>query len=176
MAIQTTVWIPPSLCGCQLKVTADFLDGSVIDGASYRHPKPFTISDIEIVNVCDTHQPQTLSMPDTGGLFGIDNITGLSVQQRGYLSYPISSPTPAQCLYTFLAQYGGQKHGYSCGCSAHQWVDEKGGITYLPHPHHTRKCFRHSHDTVDMKQAAIDFNLAQAAALGDSTIAISNGG
>lgn len=162
----TAIWIPPSLCGCELRLTADFLDGSVINGISYRHPKPFSITDIEIVNICSGHQKQSLSMPDTSVLMEIDKYTGQPFQQRGYLQHPIANPSPAQCLYEFLSRFGGQTHGYPCGCSAHQFVDRTqnpSAITYLLHPLHTKKCLKHKNDTIDMQQAALDFQAAQAA-------------
>ncbi len=162
MTKQNAIWIPPSLCGCQLKMTAEFTEGSVVDGVSYRHPKPFTIIALDIVNVCAGHHPNTLTMIDTIGLFETDNYTGEMTQRRGYLSYPIASPTPAQCLYTFLAQYGGQTHSYPCGCKAHQFVDEKQNINYLPHPIHSKRCLKHKGDTHDMKHAAADFKAKMA--------------
>ncbi len=155
--IQTTIWIPPSLCGCQLKMTADFTDGSVVDGVSYRHPKPFTITSIAIINVCANHKSKILIMPSILNLFDSDPINGGMKQNRGYLKHPIIAPTEAECLYTFLSQYGGQIHGYPCGCKTHQFVDEKGNATYLEHPINNQKCFAHKDDSSDMQQAKMDF-------------------
>ena len=154
--IQNAVWIPPSLCGCQLRIVADFTDGSVVDGISYRHPKPFTITELDIISVCDAHQPQTLVMPDISGLMETDQYTGQSFQQRGYLKHPVAGTT-AECLYQFLSQYGGQTQGFPCGCKAHQFVDENKNITYLDHPLHSKSCFKHKGDTLDMQQATSDF-------------------
>ena len=161
----TAIWEPPCLCGCQLEITADFTDGSILKGIAYRHPIPFTIKRIAIEKVCEAHKPQTLSMPPTDHLFEIDRYTGKPRQQRGYLQHPITKPTPAECLYQFLSQQGGQIHGYPCGCRTHQFVDHSGGeavITYLQHPRHHRRCFQHADDTLDMQQAGIDHRALQA--------------
>lgn len=160
---QTAVWIPPSLCGCQLRITADFTDGSIVDGVTYRHPIPFTITDIQLINVCLGHTPQTLAMPDVIGLFDRDLINGGTKQSRGYLKYPIDNPSSAQCLYTFLSQYGGQTHSFPCGCKGHQLVDENKNISYMNHPLHSRKCSSHKNDTKDMKNAKADFVREQTA-------------
>src|SRR2546430_486325 len=109
MALRTAIWIPPSLCGCKLQITADFVDDSIVEGVSYRHPKPFTITDLKIVAVCSGHKVHLAEMPDTS------RFCDDGVQHRGYLRYPIAHPTPAECLYTLLSMHRGQRHGYSCG-------------------------------------------------------------
>lgn len=157
-------WQPPSLCGCKLEIVADWVNE---DG--YRHPIPFTIQEIKIDTVCDNHKQYTFSMPDTSDLF--DDISATNpvivflssknpkisspsnVQTRGYLRYPITNPSPAECLYTYLAKHGGQIHRLGCGCQAHQWIDENKVITYLSHPLYTKKCHYHTEDTVDMSTA-----------------------
>lgn len=158
MTIKSAIWIPPSLCGCKFQMKADFTDNSVVDGVSYRHPKPFTITSLEIISVCDAHQPQMATLPDISGLMEIDSYTGQSYQARGYLKFSeISVPTLAQCLYAFLSQFGGQAHGYPCGCQGHQFIDQKKNINYIEHPLHTRKCHKHFDDSVDMQKATQDF-------------------
>lgn len=175
MSIQTAIWIPPSLCGCQLQITADFPDGSVVNGVSYRHPKPFTITNIVILSQCSTpsHVAAAKAMVDTSRFFDAPtatpgsvqawldakypNVLPASVQNRGYLKYPIANPTPAQCLYTFLSMHKGQKHSYPCGCSAHEWIDDVGVLTHVKHPTNTAQCLCHQGDTVDMKNASADF-------------------
>ena len=155
--IQTATWIPPSLCGCKFRITADFTDGSVVDGVSYRHPVPFTITDIRIVNVCADHQPNSLVMPDISGLMEIDKITGLPYQARGYLKHPISNPTQAEILYQFFGFHKGQVHSLPCGCRAYQHFCEKDAMTCKIHPSHTQKCLKHKYDTIDMHRAHEDF-------------------
>ena len=157
---QPAVWIPPSLCGCKLRIHADWVEGSIVDGISYRHPKAFTIESVHIISVCLQHQPNTLFMPSILGLYEVDNMTGSMVQRRGYLTHPIINPSPAQCLYQFLSQYGGQRHSYPCGCSGHQFVDENKNVGYLEHPINSQKCHAHKSDSHDMVQAKIDFDTA----------------
>lgn len=152
--IQTTIWIPPSLCGCQLRITADWTSDSIKDGISYRHPIPFTIKAIEIVSVCPAHDG--VSMPDTLGLFEVDKETDTLIQRRGYLKHPIANPTQAEILYTFLSQFNGQTHRLPCGCQSHQFIDENKEVRYLQHEKHTKKCHAHKHDTVDMEKAKDD--------------------
>lgn len=161
MPRQTLTWIPPSLCGCVFKIAADFTDVPA-DGVSFRHPTPYTITSLEIVSCCQAHLEHKKSMPDVSGLFGVDSITGELVQQRGYLKHPVAQPTEAECLYTFLAQFNGQTHSYPCGCSSHQFVDEKKNVTYLAHPKHTRRCHRHREDGHDMRAAKADFDKQMA--------------
>jgi len=179
--VQTAIWIPPSLCGCQLSMTAEWTDGSVVNGISYRHPKDPVkdtsipaITNLQIVSVCPTHQPQTLSMIDTSIFFDTQSPqdplslalsaqyphippAAVKIQNRGYLHYPIANPTPAECLYTFLTQYRGQSHHLPCGCKGFQWVDEKGNASYMNHPlHKPVKCNFHTADDINMAQAHID--------------------
>ena len=162
--LQTALWTPPSLCGCQFKITADFTDGSVVDGNSFRHPKPFSIIDIRLVNACEQHKQFAQVMPDVEHHYETDKFTGESYQHRGYLKHPIANPTPAQCLYEYFYKHKGQIHGLICGCQAHQHIDEHGVFTYLPHPLHTRKCLKHKGDTHDMQQAMVDHKAAEAEA------------
>ncbi len=160
--IQTAIWIPPSLCGCKFQMTADFTDGSVIDGISYRHPAQFTITDLRLISVCDKHKEHALSMPDTSVLMEIDNITGESYQRRGYLKHPIAQPTEAECLYQYFWSHLGQIRRFPCGCQSHVYVDGRGKDavhTHLAHPDRTKKCRNHKHDSHDMKKAAADFAL-----------------
>lgn len=159
---QTAIWIPPSLCGCQLRMTANFVPGSIIDGISYRHPIPFSITALDIVNVCNSHHSNTQAMTNIESLMETDKITGNSYQQRGYLKHPIESPSAAECLYEFLSRYNGQTHSYPCGCKSHQFIDENKNIAYLKHPLHSKCCHKHKNDGIDMKHAATDFATTQA--------------
>lgn len=170
--IQTAIWIPPSLCGCQLQITGDFDSEQIHDGISYKHPKPFTITNLKILSVCADHEPQSLEMIDTGIFFdpvqaneGVHAFlaqkkgviaSSIMRQNRGYLKYPIDNPTPAECLYTFLSQYSGTINRQSCGCSAFICGDEKGETAFVSHPLNSKQCDFHIGDTPDMKQAQAD--------------------
>lgn len=157
--IQTAIWLPPSDCGCQLKITADFRDESIVAGFTHRHPRPLSIRNIEIVNCCDRHaQAIKRGMQDTDHLFGECNITGNKIQQRGYLKLPIEKPTDAEILYQYLCGHKSQTRSYPCGCRAYMWGDFNSNYKYIFKDGITRKCFRHLHDTIDMAQAQAEFD------------------
>ena len=157
------IWIPPSLCGCKLRIAAEWPNADdIVDGVVYRHPKPFTITDVQIVNVCDEHKAESESMPDTSDLFDIDNITGELKQTRGYLKYPIDNPTPAQNLYTHFYYHKGQIHGYPCGCQTFQHIDHNDVLSYKHHDRHHRRCYKHKDDKMHMPNAKQEFDDLQA--------------
>lgn len=169
-------WIAPSLCGCALQMTAEFLPGDVRDGIAYRHPKAGTITQLEVISVCEEHAAAQRAMPDTSSFFAapepggyhdlLNQRAGITpapehlVQTRGYLKYPIENPTPAECLYTALYFHGGQVHSLPCGCAGYQHVDKSTpgapAPVYKVHPLHTRKCYRHLDDSNDMARARAD--------------------
>lgn len=154
---QNALWEPPCLCGCILHIWADWAESQ--NGHTYAHPIPFSITNIEIVKVCDGHQEWTKSMPDVSRHYEDKHpYTGKPYQARGYLAHPIVNPTDAQCLYENLCIYNGQLNSFPCGCSAYQYFDHEGNFcSYIDHPRHTRKCCDHEYDTEDMKQAALDY-------------------
>lgn len=146
-------WFSPSLCGCELKITGDFADP--VGGVSYAHPTPYTITDIEIINVYNEHKRFSEYMAlDENDFFDDDQ------QYRGYLKYPIKDPTPAECLYTYLYTHSGQIHRMGCGCCAYVSTKRnargehiEGSIKYHDyHPLHTKHCKRH-HNDVGHEQA-----------------------
>lgn len=180
---EKALWVAPSLCGCALAITADWLPGDVIDGVSYRHPKAFTITAIEVSSVCEAHAKAQYEMADTSSFFaapepgsyhdhlnrqaGVIPGPAQLVQTRGYLKYPIDNPPPAENLYTALYFHGGQVHGLPCGCKAYQHIDRSQPGTpllswYKKHPLHTAKCFRHTGDSDDMARARADHDAVLA--------------
>lgn len=188
MTIQTSIWLPPSCCGCRIQLTGDFTDGSVVAGVSYRHPIPFTVTAVKALNICVTHQPNAQAMMDTSVFFDTPQADALAVflaaksgatpaaapvQNRGYLRYPIGNPTPDQCLYTFLSQHGGTVNRQPCGCTGFIFADEAGNTDFIQHPLHTRHCAHHQSDTPDLKQAQADCLAfaAQAAQIDAQSIA-----
>lgn len=148
-------WHPACLCGCELQITAQWLDESI-----YRHPIPFTITSIQINNVCSEHST-CVDMPDVSDLFDIDQMTGTIVQNRGYQRYPINNPLLAEILYAHLFRHNGQRKTLRCGCTfyyhSHPTI---GKMKLLEHPLHSRKCHTHRHDTLGGVQAHIDHNAA----------------
>lgn len=153
--LQTVIWQPPTLCGCQFRITADWSDKQ--EAVTYRHPTPFTIQKIELVTVCDDHKNTPVIMPDVSTLYDIDRFTGQPAQSRGYLRYPIDKPTLAEVLYTQFCMHKGQVRSFPCGCKAYQHICPAGNLTHVVHPKHTSKCFIHANDTDEMDDAEWDF-------------------
>ena len=169
MGIETAAWIPPSLCGCRLRITADFPSDVVKDGTTYTHPARYSIRKIEIVACCPVHQRWTSEMPDVSVFSETAPPPGGDVNMsimplgpfpvyplRPYLYYPIPNPTAAEMLYTHLSMHRGHTHFLSCGCAAYLHCDSESNWSYRLHPWHSRQCDRHQGDTIDMKQAKAD--------------------
>ncbi len=155
---QSAIWLPPSDCGCKIRIDADFPDGSVVNGFASRHPVPYTITSLEIVSCCDRHKSAIKGgMPDVDHLFDVCNISGDDIQRRGYLKFPIEDPSDAEILYQYLCGHKGQVHSYPCGCRAYMWGDFSGNFHYIEKDGVTQKCLKHKNDTVDMAQAKADF-------------------
>lgn len=126
------LWNSPSLCGCQLTITADWLDGTVNNGVAYAQPKAGTITNIQIVNVCAVHQ----------GINSFDT-------SCGYMAVP-AGPSPDQCLYSVLCRNTGQViRPDTCGCTVYQYADRTttADPVSITHPVHTVNCARHVGDT-----------------------------
>ncbi len=105
------------MCGCELEIRAVWPKGAVNNGISYRHPIPFTITHIDIVNVCADHQ-HVLNEPA---------IT--SWHRTGYIKLPIENPTDAQKLYVYLWRYSGQKIVTPiCDCSIYGVCEDDGVV------------------------------------------------
>lgn len=181
MAVKTLTWIAPKLCGCKLRIRADFVEGAdntkIIDNETingmpiirgpgqgketYQQPIPHTIESLEIVSVCDEHKEHTKKMYfDQLDFFDLDHTGKAYVQKRGYLSYPIKNPTSAEMLYTYLYSHGGTNHTLPCGCKTYFNWDKnakgefiEGTIKYHEnHPLNTSRCLRH-HNDVGHEQA-----------------------
>lgn len=178
--MQTITWVPPSVCGCQIRITGDFDPSQIHNGVSYKHPRPFSIMDLTIISVCMDHEPRMHSMIDTSVFFSprTDSIVQYLAEQtgqppaaewqaRGYLKYPIANPTPAECLYTFLSLFSGNSLALPCGCVGHQYGDETNyaeihkherrdkvrNIKFVHHHHFTKHCHFHKDDGHDLKIA-----------------------
>jgi hypothetical protein len=175
MPVRTVNWVPPSLCGCELRITGNFTSEPV-DGKHYQHPTPFSITGLEIVGVCSEHEQYAKAMPDVSRLYDTpapDGIHGWlasqkggqlpSKQHRGYLKHPISNPTPAECLYTHLSFHRGQKWTLECGCSTFQHFDHENKLAHRKHPVHSNQCEDHQGDDLEMTQAYADHKAYLAA-------------
>lgn len=106
----------------------------------YKHPFPFTIKSLTIVNVCPQHD--ALRFAPTGKN-PFDN--------EGYLKLPIANPTEAEALYVNLWGITPMNARYAaCGkdpCVVAQFDDGFGNVTNVQHPHHTKRCKYHLDDS-----------------------------
>lgn len=125
-------WVPPCLCDCGLDITAKWPRGTLEGGVSYKHPVPFTITDIQISNVCENHK-HVLNEPIA------DNW-----HRKGYIELPIKNPTNAQKLYVYLWRYNGQKTITDiCSCEIYGSCEDDGlqkkEIEIKHHPLYSKK-------------------------------------
>lgn len=137
--IRTRTFIPPTMCDCRLSVTAEWADKET--GDSYRHPKPFTITGLEILTQCNQHNGVTNRPVDDDPW----------ADREGYMVVP-EEPTDAEKLYIYLARFTGLKEGFidpdtgvECGCTDHLCHDEKSKSREKKagHPKNTRLCKKH---------------------------------
>ena len=141
-------WACPTLCGCQLTITALWPDGPP-NSPEYRYPIPDTISSIGIVSACASHDHFRTDPPITDWTYG--------GKMSGYLRRePI---TEAEKLFVGLTRYsGGVLALDTCGCRIYQTYDRTTGeIVPAPHPQHTHKSSCHALDT-DTHDAALSEN------------------
>lgn len=143
----TRIWICPALCGCEIRLTADWVkDVADDDGSgravSYQHPVPFTARTAEIVATCPTHDPlraTPLPADPYGGC-------------PGYVRLPLPTPTEALVLYVHLYRYTGQRMTpTTCKCRIYEARD-RFAPTDTPvqrpaHAKHSRHCEHHQGDT-----------------------------
>ena len=137
--IDTRIWICPKLCGCEISITADWVkEREAGRNVSYQHPKPFTITDIEIVDVCAEHNHFKTDPPITDETYG--------GEMRGYLGRVPN--TEAEKLYIALTRYRGQRwKPDTCDCRIYDCVDCTNNLhTFIRHTKHTRKCEDHRND------------------------------
>lgn len=168
--MDTRIFIHPSLCGCEIKITAEWVESNspIRDGqgriVTYQHPKALDsndhcyISNLEIVNTCALHDHLKSIVPDYHGDFidGIHPKTGLPYQVRGFLRHATVANTEAENLYThFFVDHGWNHKSEFCPCIMHNYgkvnqvTGEAISRTYIKHPVHTIKCLVHANDTDD---------------------------
>ena len=151
-----SIWVCPALCGCEIEMEADF-DISALENdsgrtVSYRHPKPYTISSMTILNTCVAHQPLLSTPIDESQFMDYDIDFGGFVQNRGYLKLPIVSPTSAEMLYSGLYKYTAQIWSPSV-CKCHLFGvferDKPGQTHVIKKSILTKRCIHHKNDTDD---------------------------
>lgn len=105
---------------------------------SYRHPKGRTISKLEILSVCATHDFLRTAPVEKNPYGG----------SPGYVDVP-ENPTEAEKVYIGLFRYGGQNfQPDTCDCVLHMVTDrlDPNSVTLMEHAEHTRRCEFHVDD------------------------------
>lgn len=148
MAIYQAKWICPALCGCEIRIHADWAHDSVEEnGETVQHafPKEGTITDIQLVNACSFHDhylTDPLPADPYQGCPGYFKLTG--------------TESPVEKLFIMLYKFSGGVHKPdTCDCQAYV-CSNRFSLTqeYKDHPVHSKKCKFHLDDTDHQK--AID--------------------
>lgn len=159
----SVVWIPPTLCGCEIRMDANWIDDEdaiVTDNQgrriSYKHPVPFTIRRIDIEKVCAAHESATTGEPDFLPYMDPTGYAGEMVQNRGYIRQKIKY-SAAEKLYIYLWRYAGTiLRPDTCGCAiphVHDRLDPEAEPVHIDHPHHMHHCRHHPGGVEGHKQA-----------------------
>lgn len=168
--METRIWIAPPLCGCEISLTAQWVGPIDIDDrgreVSYRHPIPFTITELAIMSTCPAHD----------ALRHADPTVDPWPDRPGYLRRPLVNPSEAALLYMGLWGENGQSQELdSCGCVIHYIQSETAGdIIVVHHPKHTIKCRHHRRDDAKHSAAFADnatLNALRAAIMADDQLA-----
>ncbi len=147
MVSDTRIWLCPALCGCELSITASWVDDQADnDGTgravSFRHPVPNTITNIVVENACVEHTPLRTAPFPADPYFGA----------LGYIRPIPANPTEGERLYIHLYRYTGQVlKPDTCDCRLYQHADRATRTLAVPKRHHkhSRKCQHHLTDTDD---------------------------
>ena len=130
--METRNWVCPTLCGCELNITAEWLSPLSPGERSYQHPKPGTITTVTIGTVCAAHAHFQTDPP-------LDET--YSGEMSGYLLRPTT--TEAERLYVGLMRYSGTLYRPdTCGCHNYQVWDRTATepLKTLQHALHSSKC------------------------------------
>lgn len=157
----TRIWICPKLCGCELKITAEWAGKAVTEGGrkiSYQHPRPQTIKSLEIENVCSDHESFKTEQIDNEILFrylcaGPTCYHPKPDGEPKHAPKPFNELTEAEQLYINLTRYiGTQWVVPTCKCKVAITADSLSGEHIkLEHPIHTGRCKFHTNDTGHVK-------------------------
>lgn len=142
--METALWISPALCGCEIEITAQWIDAVIENGhrVSYRRPIPNTIQSMTIVNVCQDHQQFVDWKLPKDPFFG----------RKGEFVIPIK-PSQAQYLYLYHSRFNGQLNYLHCGCRCSELIDANTKeMKLIEHRIYTNRCPVHQADT-DHSQA-----------------------
>lgn len=161
IAVREALWIPPTLCGCQLQITAQWTANSVLpEGVAFQHPIPYTVEGVKIVSVCAAHAAHcTTPIPDDPYAGGRPGYIHLSNQPkrvwRDAFGRKTSGPIPldvhraseAERLYVHLARFTGNVHRPdTCACTQYFCFEshKPNEAVFLNHPLHSDRCPRHA--------------------------------
>jgi len=153
MTRATRIWICPALCGCELHISASWVDAQADDdgsgrSVSFRHPVPNTITGITVGTVCAVHASLTTAPFPADPYYG----------SLGYIRPIPASPTEGERLYIHLYRYTGQKLKVdTCDCRLYQQADRASGalVNVKRHAKHSQKCLHHASDA-DEGTAALE--------------------
>ena len=181
--MDTRIFIPPTLCGCELSITAKWTtEAETVDGrkVSYKHPTPFTITGIEIVNVCAEHDVYRTSVP-TDPYWDLDT-EPVGKTSSGYIcigdtcvhpnkqgepkhSNPksVAELSEGEKVYVNLWRFTGMKKTFkgSCDCEAFICDSKEGQQVFRNHPKHSKKCRHHKEDDENCTIADSESRLKQ---------------
>ena len=146
----TRIWICPALCGCELRIHAEWVDPTATQEdnrlVSHRHPIPGTVRSVEIQSVCTAHDAlRTAALPEDP-YFGSPGYLRIPAGQRTQWEAAL---TEAERLYVHLFRYSAQRNRPdTCGCRICEVHDRSGqeGLRRVQHRQHTRKCRSHEDD------------------------------
>ena len=179
--IDTRIFIPPSLCGCGVRITANWANKALYQNGqiiSYFHPEPFTINSIDIESVCAAHESYKNELPSdpywdlhtepvgwTSAGYMCVGDTCVHLSKYGKIPKhtnpkPLNQLSEAEKLYLNLWRFDAKKLTLrgSCDCSAGLYVSkENQSETYVNHPAYSYKCKFHLNDDVQCTQAKDEF-------------------
>ena len=163
--METRIFIPPTLCGCEFEINANWPFGLVDDGTgrkvSYYWPKNDTrdeknIGSIRTIATCPQHQHFLTDPLPTDPYLS---------PSAGYLRPVPTNPTPDEKLFIQMFRFAcGGRVEFQCGCFA-GWKQERKEFNpnaepeIIKHPLYSKKCQHHQNDTDDCQAASFEQNL-----------------
>ena len=173
--MDTRIWIPPTLCGCEFQITADWASDPVTDEQGrqvmYQHPKGRQFIPASNAmswvgkkwvnnNSKDTYNSFVGSVVCTNRCADHQTTPDLEDDPHfgcpGYIDF--TNPTYDEKLYIYFFRYTSLVHKPdTCDCVLHHLTsraDQSDTIT--PHPLHSQKCSDHFDDDDNGTQAMAD--------------------
>lgn len=181
--IDTRIFLPPTLCGCELQIRAEWIgepENHNGNRASFKHPRPFSIDEIVILNVCAEHEIYKTELPTdpywdlhtepvgktSSGYICVGD-TCVHPDRQGEPKHtnpkPYASLSEGEKVYINLWRFSGMKKSYkgSCDCEAFICHSKEGEMSFKNHPKHTKKCRHHKEDDENCTVAESECRLKQ---------------